>query len=215
MKGRCTLTYQALMFDIDGTLTNSLPAYTRVMRTVLNDYGISFSTEQAQKTFPMAAEQAMAELGIAANEFDRFQARYEAVMADHFQDIELYPGIESLFAKLPQNLKLGIVTSQRRNELEAGMQPHGATVMARLDVTIGADDTPKRKPDPLPLLTALKRVAVAPENALFIGDSLSDEQTAAAANVDFGLAVWGMDPNAQHQRVAHELHHPEDILKLV
>ncbi len=207
------MTYQALMFDIDGTLTNSLPAYTRVMRQVLKEYGLSFNEEQAQRTFPMAAEQAMADLGVAADEFDHFQARYEAVMADHFQDIQLYPGIEHLITTLPATVKLGIVTSQRRNEMEAGMQPHQA-MMAKMAVTIGADDTPKRKPDPLPLLTALERVHVAPENALFIGDSLSDEQTAKAANVDFGLAVWGMDPNADHQQVAHRFDHPDDIGRL-
>jgi len=57
-------------------------------------------------------------------------------------------------------------------------------------------------------------VHVKPENALFIGDSLSDEQTAHAANVDFGLAVWGMDKNADHQHVAYRFEQPLDILEL-
>ncbi|WP_318766958.1 HAD family hydrolase [Lactiplantibacillus carotarum] len=207
------MTYKALMFDIDGTLTNSQPIYTIVMRQVLSEYGHDFTDAQALTTFPMAAEQAMAELGIDANDFDHFQTRYEAVMSEHFKDIQLYPGIEALFQRLPKSLALGIVTSQRRTEMEAGMQPHVA-IMSKLAVTISADDTPKRKPDPLPLLTALSRVNVAPEDALFIGDSRSDEQTAAAANVDFGLAVWGMDPNANHQQVAHRFNHPDDILAL-
>ncbi len=87
------MTYQALMFDIDGTLTNSQPAYTTVMREVLATYGKPFSPAQAQKTFPMAAEQAMTELGIAASEFDHFQAQYEDVMASHYDQIELYPAL--------------------------------------------------------------------------------------------------------------------------
>ncbi|AGL63409.2 putative phosphoglycolate phosphatase (putative) [Lactiplantibacillus plantarum] len=142
------MTYQALMFDIDGTLTNSQPAYTTVMREVLATYGKPFSPAQAQKTFPMAAEQAMTELGIAASEFDHFQAQYEDVMASHYDQIELYPGITSLFEQLPSELRLGIVTSQRRNELESGMRSY--PFMMRMAVTISADDTPKRKPDPLP-----------------------------------------------------------------
>ncbi|MFC0424527.1 HAD family hydrolase [Lactiplantibacillus plajomi] len=207
------MTYQAIMFDIDGTLTNSQPVYTTVMRAVLKEFGRDFSDDDAQLTFPMAAEQALAHLGIEADEVDRFQVRYEAVMADHFTDIKLFPGIETMMAQLPSDVKLGIVTSQRRNEMDTVMAPH-APVMAHMDVTIGADDTPKRKPDPLPLLTALKRVNVTPENALFVGDSLSDEKTAAAANVDFGLAGWGMDPNASHQTVAHHFEHPADIAAL-
>lgn len=206
------MTYQALMFDIDGTMTNSQPAYTTVMREVLATYGKPFSPAQVQKTFPMAAEQAMTELGIAASEFDHFQAQYEDVMASHYDQIELYPGITSLFEQLPSELRLGIVTSQRRNELESGMRSY--PFMMRMAVTISADDTPKRKPDPLPLLTALEKVNVAPQNALFIGDSVSDEQTAQAANVDFGLAVWGMDPDADHQKVAHRFQKPLDILAL-
>ncbi|MFC6202725.1 HAD family hydrolase [Lactiplantibacillus nangangensis] len=206
------MTYQAIMFDIDGTLTNSQPAYAKVMAQVLSEYDKPFSAADAQATFPMAAEQAMAHLGIAADDFDHFQARYEAVMADHYQDITLYPGIAPLLQQLPTDVKLGIVTSQRRNEMESGMAQYD--FMDRLAVTISADDTPKRKPDPLPLLTALARVGVQPSDALFVGDSLSDEQTAAAAKVDFGLAVWGMDPNANHQQTAYRFKQPLDILTL-
>lgn len=206
------MTYQAIMFDIDGTLTNSQPAYAKVMSQVLSEYGKPFSAVDAQATFPMAAEQAMAHLGIDAADFDHFQARYEAVMADHYQDITLYPGIAELMQQLPAALKLGIVTSQRRNEMVSGMAEYD--FMHRLAVTISADDTPKRKPDPLPLLTAIERVGVTPHDTLFVGDSLSDEQTAAAANVDFGLAVWGMDPNADHQQTAYRFNTPLDILAL-
>ena len=206
------MTYQAIMFDIDGTLTNSQPAYAKVMAQVLSEYGKPFSAADAQATFPMAAEQAMAHLDIAADDFDHFQACYEAVMAEHYQDITLYPGIAALLQQLPTDVKLGIVTSQRRNEMESGMAQYD--FMDQLAVTISADDTPKRKPDPLPLLTALARVGVQPSDALFVGDSLSDEQTAATAKVDFGLAVWGMDPNADHQQTAYRFKQPLDILTL-
>lgn len=206
------MTYQALMFDIDGTLTNSQPAYFRVMKQVLAEYGHTLTIAEAQTTFPMAAEQAMAELGIPADQFDQFQARYEAVMAEHYQDIFLFPGIMEMLDQVPDDVQLGIVTSQRRNELESGMaQYHLLDLMA---VTVSADDTPKRKPDPLPLLTALDKINVAPKDALFVGDSLSDEQTAAAAGVDFGLAVWGMNPNANHQQVAHRLENPAAVVGL-
>ena len=206
------MTYQAIMFDIDGTLTNSHPAYAHVMAAVLQEYGKPFNDDLALKTFPMAAEQAMATLGIDANDFDHFQARYEAVMAEHFDEIDLFPGIADLINHLPADLKVGIVTSQRRNEMTGGMAKY--PLMARMDTTISADDTPKRKPDPLPLLTALKNVNVQPSDALFIGDSLSDEQTAAAANVDFGLAVWGMDPNADHQQTKYRFNQPSEIADL-
>ncbi|MFC6181152.1 HAD family hydrolase [Lactiplantibacillus daowaiensis] len=206
------MTYRALIFDIDGTLTNSQPAYARVMREVLAGYGKPFTDADAQTTFPMSAEQAMAHLGIAADDFDKFQASYEAVMAHHYTDITLYDGIDDLFSQLPNDLKIGIVTSQRHNEIDAGMAQYA--IMDRMSVVIGADDTPKRKPDPLPLLTALEKLNVAPSDALFVGDSLSDEQTAAAAKVDFGLAVWGMDPNADHQITAYRFDNPLDILRV-
>lgn len=207
------MTYQALMFDIDGTLTNSLPAYTNVMRIILKEYDRDFSTTEAQATFPMAIEQVLPVLDIPANDAAHFEARYQEVMNAHFGDIQLFPGIADLFEQLPSDLKLGIVTSQLRDELDRGMRPYA--LMKRMAVTISADDTPKHKPDPQPLLTALERVNVAPADALFIGDSLSDEQTAAAAGVDFGLAVWGMDPNAQHLQTRHRLEHPRDLLALV
>ncbi|MEW2893291.1 HAD family hydrolase, partial [Lactiplantibacillus plantarum] len=61
-------------------------------------------------------------------------------MASHYGQIELYPGITSLYEQLPSELSLGIVSSQRRNELESGMRSY--SFMMRMAVTISADDTP-------------------------------------------------------------------------
>ncbi|WP_458256621.1 HAD family hydrolase [Lactiplantibacillus plantarum] len=142
------MTYQALMFDIDGTLTNSQPAYTTVMREVLATYGKPFSPTLAQKTFPMAAEQAMAELGSKPVSLTTFRPNTKMSWPAIMIRLNFNPGITSLFEQLPSELRLGIVTSQRRNELESGMRSY--PFMMRMAVTISADDTPKRKPDPLP-----------------------------------------------------------------
>ena len=54
------------------------------------------------------------------------------------------------------------------------------------DVLVCGDTVPRKKPDPMPLLFACERLAVAPQNALFIGDSLNDVVAARAA----GCPVW-------------------------
>jgi pyrophosphatase PpaX len=61
----------------------------------------------------------------------------------------------------------------------------------RFDVLVGADDTERHKPDPDPILEALRRLGVAAAEAAYVGDSPFDVRAAKAAGV-FAVAVgWG------------------------
>lgn len=56
---------------------------------------------------------------------------------------------------------------------------------AAVDVVVGRDSVAARKPDPEPLLATLERMGVAPDEAVFVGDSERDEETAENAGVEF------------------------------
>jgi pyrophosphatase PpaX len=65
-----------------------------------------------------------------------------------------------------------------------GLGPH-------FDLIIGCDSCERHKPDPEPVLLALDRLAYAPSDAVFVGDSVHDIHAGNAAGVTTIAALWG------------------------
>jgi pyrophosphatase PpaX len=86
--------------------------------------------------------------------------------------------------------RLGIVTAKRRATVELAFARF-PLLRDLTDVLIGADDTERHKPDPDPLLEALKRLRAEPADAAYVGDSPFDVRAAKAGGL-FAVAVgWG------------------------
>jgi len=66
----------------------------------------------------------------------------------------------------------------------------GLGVSGRFAAVLGGDEAP-RKPDPLGTLGLVARMGARPEDAIFVGDSLIDAETAAAAGIPFVAVTWG------------------------
>jgi pyrophosphatase PpaX len=113
--------------------------------------------------------------------------------------------------------QLGIVTAKRVATVELAF--------ARLpflreltDVLVGAEDTERHKPDPDPVLEALRRIGADPGEAVYVGDSPFDIRAGNAAGV-YTIAVgWG-GIHPDERLLAEEpdalVQHPEEILGLV
>ena len=132
--------------------------------------------------------------------------------------LEAFDGIHELMLELRRRgHQLSIVTAKRVATVELAF--------ARLpflreltDVLVGAEDTERHKPDPDPVIEALRRLGGSADEAVYVGDSPFDIQAGNAAGA-FSIAVgWGgihpderllaENPNALVQ-------HPEEILGLV
>ncbi len=101
-----------------------------------------------------------------------------------------FPGIrEALAGLVAGGYRLGVVTSKRSFSALPDLE------FFRLDeffeVVITADDTTQHKPEPEPVLEALRRLEAAPAQATFIGDSPYDLRCAHAAGVLAGAVAWG------------------------
>ena len=110
--------------------------------------------------------------------------------ADCLALIRPFPGIGELVTNLKQSgVKLGIVTSRTRSELELVFRPFSLKNL--FPVTICADDSPEHKPSPAPLLKYLEKADAKPSEVLHVGDSAQDRECAKRAGTDSALAVWG------------------------
>src|SRR4029078_4791682 len=93
--------------------------------------------------------------------------------------------------------RLGIVTAKRLRTV--GLALDRFPVLGELmDIVIGARDTERHKPDPAPVLEALRRLDASPEDAAYVGDSPFDIRAGNAAGVRTGRGGWGrMHPDAR------------------
>jgi len=105
----------------------------------------------------------------------------------------LYPGARDCLNLLHQaGYRMGVVTNKESEFTEKLLQLHG--IRGLFDVVISGDTLAQRKPDPQPLWAAFERLGADRRTGLFIGDSLVDLRTGAAAKV----RTWALTHGYHH-----------------
>jgi HAD superfamily hydrolase (TIGR01549 family) len=111
--------------------------------------------------------------------------------------------------------QIALVTSKNRMELQS--------VLPRLNLDsvvatiVSADDSPRSKPAPDPVLTALQRLQVPAEQAIFIGDTVFDITCGRAAGVWVGAVGWGahLPEDLKAAQPDYYFETPDDLLRWV
>jgi phosphoglycolate phosphatase len=198
-----------LLFDLDGTLVDSVGDLTAAINGLLTEHGrtpltinevrpmigdgVGILVQRALETRPGPA----IDLDTAVA---RYVALYEASPAAH---TVIYPGvIETLAALAEQGYPLVVCTNKPERVSGALLKVLGMSgLFARV---FGGDTLPWRKPDPRVIAAILEEFGVKPADTLFIGDSEVDAATAEAAGVPFALMTYGYHrvPIAEIPRMA-------------
>ena len=184
----------AVIFDLDGTLLNTLGDLTAAVNHALVAHGFPTHTEAQVRTF---VGDGVRELIARACPPDADEDTRQSVLAAylpyyaaHNADLTVpYDGILDLLAGLrAAGYRLAVVS----NKHDAGVQTLCARFFGEyLDVVVGADGTRPLKPAPDGLLYAMERLGVAPDNVWYVGDSAQDVMTAHAAGVKCVAVTWG------------------------
>lgn len=191
------MKFTHVVFDLDGTVYDSLGANMRVMYE-LEKEAHPDSRETPESVYRFAGVPAVVSLrslGFPEELFGECLVRWADGVKKYASEIKMFDGMLSVIRYLHQRgFKLGIVTSRDRASGER-IGDIGAILPSEIkpyfSQVICSDDTPRGKPYPDPLLRYLEITRAAPGEILFIGDTESDLQCARAAGVTFGLALWG------------------------
>ncbi|WP_018924858.1 HAD family hydrolase [Salsuginibacillus kocurii] len=204
--------YKAIIFDVDGTIIDTEKVILRALkRTLENELGKTYKEEELRFVLGIPGEEALKKLKVPR--IKEIHRKWTEAVAEGGGDISLFAGIEEVIQHLANgNVRLGVVTSKLREELRSEFTPFGLD--GHFETMICADDTCRRKPDPDPLVACMEALNVKVGETIYIGDSSYDNQSAHAANVDFGLAYWGAKTTEGYQ-AEYIFKKPSDVLCLL
>jgi phosphoglycolate phosphatase/pyrophosphatase PpaX len=180
---------RSVLFDLDGTLVDSLPVTFRAIREVVLARTARVPTDrEIYARFGPTDHEILAGFVPPGTERDAFED-LRAVYARHLADIVPYPGIPGMLEALARaGLRLGLTTGRGRESTDLILANLG--LAERFAAVVPGDGLPP-KPAPDGILRTLALLGERPEAALFVGDAWKDVLAAKAAGIRFGAALWG------------------------
>lgn len=164
---------KAILFDLDGTLVNTLPLYIKSYRQALIDQGISLTNREIVEICFGKTEKTICEsLGIPSKT-EEFRKSYFLRVQNHFIEGKLFKGvIDFLNLTKVRKVKLAIVSFAYTWYVKEMVKR--CKLDKYIHVIIGFDDVIKAKPDPEAAIAACKKLCVSPDESVVVGDSKSD-----------------------------------------
>lgn len=188
----------AILFDLDGTLIDSIGLLVESMEYAYGDREHRPPVAEWVAAIGTPLDAMLRRWARDDEDVLQLRARYrEFQFANHDAMTTAYPGAVEMVRELhAAGHPLAIVTSKlavgaRRSLAFVGIEECFSAV-------VGIESTERHKPDPAPVLHALERIGgVSPERALFVGDSTHDMHAGNAAGVRTAAALWGPFSRAQ------------------
>ena len=207
------LNYDAVIFDMDGTLTNSRNAIVSSINYARNLKGLESldALDIMEKVNTLTYDSAFVFYGESPSEADH--AHFEERYAMECRYIKAYSGIKELLERLTTlGLKLAVATNATKHFAELTLANAG--LIDFFASIVGATCIPRPKPAPDMLLHTLDVLRIADKKrAVFVGDSGKDMQAAKAAGVEAVFVSWGY--GTENQLADHTIDKPEDLLKII
>lgn len=183
------MTYRAILFDLDGTLLDSVPIILDAASRVFADMALPYDEAVVRRSIGIPLR--VQALHWAGSRADEFRERYREVYRDlQEKRARLFPGTSEMLADLKSHGRLtGVVTSKVTWATQRALDQTGISEF--FDTVITADDVVHHKPRPDPILKGMESLGVGPRDTLYVGDSMFDIQAARAASVDVVAVTWG------------------------
>jgi phosphoglycolate phosphatase len=216
------MTIKGVIFDLDGTLLNSVEDIADSLNFTLKRYG--YQEHTVNDVMDWIGEgaielirKAIPEDKLVSLDVPRFLWEYrEQYRLNCAVKSRVYEGIPALLDSLEGNqISLNILSNK----------PHDLTILVaenffskwRFQNILGMRENIPRKPDPAAVLEISRNVNIPASELLYIGDSGTDIETAKNANIKVVAVSWGFRPKTELLGLNPDflVDHPSDILQLI
>lgn len=190
---------EMILIDVDGTLVDSVPDLAFCVDEMLKALGMPQRGETAVRQWVGNGVEKLVKRGLTdsmddepdAGLYQKGIALFRALYAENTSKrSHLYDGVMVGLDYLKNSgYRLGCVTNKASEFTLPILRDLG--IQDYFEVIICGDDTARKKPDPLPLLTAAERMSIDPSKSLMLGDSQSDVKAARAAGFQIICMSYG------------------------
>lgn len=188
-----------VMFDLDGTLMDSVPDLAAAVDKMLmllgrEPAGIERVRDWVGNGSRVLVRRALAgglnHDGVADELADEALVLFMQAYAGGHELTAVYPGVRECLDWLREReVKLAIITNKPAQFIEPLLEEKG--LACYFDWLVGGDTLPQQKPDPAALFWVMDKAGVAPGESLFVGDSRNDVRAAKAATVPCVALTYG------------------------
>lgn len=211
---------KTIIFDLDGTLIESLTSIVSSMNLLLKNKGFPPYAFDDYRMFVGDGVEKLVERsfpGISTDQLAQYTDEYIGIYINSWREKTIpYDGIYPMLRKLQQNNINILILSNKRDDLTRLQVKELFPDIHFSDVRGAVSGIPK-KPDPSIALQMQNNINSIPEETIFIGDSGVDMQTAVNGNMIAGGVLWGFRYRKELEEAGadHLFETPADILKTV
>jgi phosphoglycolate phosphatase len=211
------MTITAALFDLDGTLIDSLDDLTDAVNHMLAGFGRPQLDPQQVRQLIGKGARNLVQRSLASDspdEIDRGLADFNDFNTLHIADkSRLYPGIPELLKRMNGNGITLAVISNKPEELSRKILKE-LHIGDLFDVIAGGDTFSEMKPSPLPLRTVIRELGCNPAETVMIGDSINDIQAGNRAGITTIGCRWGYGGPEELTGADFQADSPRDLLDI-
>ena len=189
------MPYKLIIFDLDGTLSDSFPWFLRIINSVADKHRFRrIEADRVDALRGLGSRQIIQQLDVSLWRMPAIARDMRRLKAEHLQDIPLFPGVNRLLQTLKAR---GLVLAMVSSDSEANVrQALGADNAGLIDhYACGASMFGKAAK----FRQVVKQSGVAAEQTICIGDEVRDAEAARKAGLAFGAVTWGYASRAALQ----------------
>ena len=212
--------YDTVIFDLDGTLLNTLEDLADAVNAVMRANAYPERTLDEVRRFVGNGIRRLMELavpeGVSGDTFERVFEEFRTYYTDHCQiKTRAYDGIMKLLAVLKEKGYAMAIVSNKNHA--AVCELNDIYFKEDISVAIGQKDGIRKKPAPDTVFQALKELGVSGERAVYVGDSEVDFMTAENSGMDCVLVSWGFRTKEELAECTPKamIDRPEDLLEVL
>lgn len=209
---------RAVLFDLDGTLVDSLEDLTDAVNHIRGAFShLPLTADAVRRKVGKGARHLTQQVLPDASDadVDRALGLFLKYNRQHIADkSRLYPGIQEILLDLAaRNIRMAVISNKNEDLSSLILQTLG--IHSLFEIICGGDTYPERKPSPLPLLNVAAGLGIVPNECVMVGDSINDIQAGQQANIYSIGCTWGYGSSEELSGASTVAHTPQELLAII